>query len=156
MDKRRLLSWRFDSAAHFLAVTPDAAMAATLTTANPTAQLKETNYNTSMKKNKNAKAELLEHISGKGTVVYVQVIYISSKYIDQLETRVARGTLDEMLPVLDFEYDPGYGGQAQEGTIWFADGSWSERERDDYDGRMLWVHRLRPALPNADFDGNNL
>ena len=48
MDKRRLLSWRFDSAAHFLAVTPHAAMAVTLTTANPTAQLKETTYNTSM------------------------------------------------------------------------------------------------------------
>ena len=48
MAKRRLLSWRFDSAAHFLAVTPHAAMAVTLNTANPTAQLTETTYNTSM------------------------------------------------------------------------------------------------------------
>ena len=119
-------------------------MAATLNTANPTAQLTETTYNTSMKKN--AKAELLEHISGKGTVVYVQVTYMSLEVVDQPD-RVIRGTLDELLPMLDVEYDPGYGGQAQEGTIWFADGSWSERERDDYDGRMLWIHRVRPALP---------
>mgnify|MGYP000630626643 CR=1 FL=1 len=46
---------------------------------------------------------------------------------------------------LDFEYDSGYGGQNLFGTIWYEDGTWSER--GEYDGSEWWEHRERPQIP---------
>lgn len=93
----------------------------------------------------NAKEELLKHI-GDREVKYVRVI--SGGY---RKTAVIEGTLDEVLPSLDFKYDSGYGSQELEGTIWYADGTWSER--GEYDGSEWWVHRECPPLPNVDGDG---
>lgn len=87
----------------------------------------------------NAKEELLKHIGGR-EVEYVRVVYKTEKTIE--------GTLDEVLPRLDFNYYNGYGGQELEGTIWYADGTWSER--GEYDGSEWWERQVRPPLPNAE------
>ena len=86
----------------------------------------------------NAKEELLKHI-GDREVKYVRVYRGNNKVIE--------GTLDEVLPSLDFLYDNGYGSQKLEGTIWYSDGTWSER--GEYDGSEWWEHRECPPLPNA-------
>ena len=87
----------------------------------------------------NAKEELLKHI-GDREVKYVVVFFRRNKSI--------QGTLDEVLPRLDFKYDSGYGSQELEGTIWYSDGTWSER--GEYDGSEWWEHRECPPLPNVE------
>lgn len=56
--------------------------------------------------------------------------------------------LDEALVFfknLNFYYDSGYGTQELYGTIWFTDGTYSERE--EYDGNEGWAHRRAPSIP---------
>lgn len=85
----------------------------------------------------NAQKELLEHI-GTRKVDFVSVAirqcYSSPKEI--------KGTLEEVLPLMNFEYDSGYGGQELFGYIWYEDGTWSER--GEYDGAEWWQHQQRP------------
>jgi hypothetical protein len=82
----------------------------------------------------NAKAELIEHV-GDREVAFVSVAF------GEPPARI-KGTLEEVLPLLDFEYDAGYGGQELFGYIWYADGSWSDR--GEYDGSEWWRHQTRP------------
>ena len=89
----------------------------------------------------NAKNELLEHISER-EVKYIQVIRRRNYDLKQ----TIEGTLDEVLPALDFEYNAGYGRQELEGTIWYSDGTWSDRE--EYDGSEWWQYHKCPPLPN--------
>ena len=85
----------------------------------------------------NAKQELLKHI-GDSTVKYVQIdLDYGKKHIE--------GTLEQVLPQLDFDYHSGYGSQELFGTIWYMDGTWSERE--EYDGSEWWQHFSRPDCP---------
>jgi hypothetical protein len=74
---------------------------------------------------KNAKAELLEHIENR------EVKYVHIEYEDDEESKTISGSLQEVLPQLDFEYYS-YGGQYIHGNIWYTDGTWSER--GEYDG----------------------
>jgi hypothetical protein len=90
----------------------------------------------------NAKKELLDHI-GDREVKYVRVIH----EINYTEEETIEGTLDEVLPRLDFEYDSGWGSQELEGTIWYSDETWSDR--GEYDGSEWWEHRECPSLPNT-------
>lgn len=53
--------------------------------------------------------------------------------------------MDAFLEALDFEYDSGYGTQQVYGTIWFKDGTWSDR--GEYDGSEWWDHRKVPSVP---------
>lgn len=46
---------------------------------------------------------------------------------------------------LNFNYDSGYGGQSLFGTIWYMDGSWSDR--GEYDGSEWWNHQSVPEIP---------
>tara|TARA_Y100000310_G_scaffold280897_1_gene300956 strand:+ start:1085 stop:1372 length:288 start_codon:yes stop_codon:yes gene_type:complete len=86
----------------------------------------------------NAKKELLEEIEGK-EVEYVKI----GKYIDYDELEIIEGSLEEVLPRLDYDYDSGYGGQRLFGFIWYKDGSWSER--GEYDGSEWWTHKTPPS-----------
>ncbi len=90
----------------------------------------------------NAKEELLQHVGGL-CVKYVH-IRVGDEWDDN--RRVISGTLDEVLPMLDFAYDSGFGGQELYGTIWYEDGTWSER--GEYDGSEWWEHRKCPEIPN--------
>ena len=90
----------------------------------------------------NAKKELLDHIKDR-EVKYVQAI----REISYDEKVTIEGALDEVLPKLDFEYDKGYGVQELKGTIWYSDGTWSDRGEDA--GSEWWEHQACPSLPNV-------
>ena len=85
----------------------------------------------------NAKTELLAHIKER-KVKYVYVRKIEDE--EEIE-----GTLEEVLPLLDFDYEAGYGSQELDGTIWYTDGTWSERE--EYDGLEWWHYKKCPPCP---------
>ena len=88
---------------------------------------------------KNAKEELVNHIADRD-VKHVCVVY--EKNYDERTT--IEGSLDEVLPHMDFEYDNGYGGQKIKGNIWYSDGTWSER--GEYDGSEWWEHKVCPEI----------
>ena len=91
----------------------------------------------------NAKEELLQHIKER-EVKYIRVFHeINYGVQDRIE-----GSLEEVLPRLDFEYDNGYGGQELFGTIWYSNGAWSDR--GEYDGSEWWEYRECPSLSNDD------
>ena len=94
----------------------------------------------------NAKEELidhLQHIEKRADVEWIEV-YRADYWEAAPEIHVS-GTLEEVLPQLDFEYDGGYGSQELFGCIWYKDGSWSQRA--EYDGSEWWEHMTRPPLP---------
>jgi hypothetical protein len=84
----------------------------------------------------NAKQELIKHI-GDRDVELVRIAYDTGNNNIFIE-----GQLEQVLPMLDFEYDSGYGGQTLFGYIWYKDGTWSER--GEYDGSEWWSHKSRP------------
>lgn len=90
---------------------------------------------------KNVKQELLEHIAGR-PVKYVQIM---DGRQDRDNGPIFQGTLEEVLPMLDWNYHDGYGTQELFGTIWYDDGTWSER--GEYDGSEWWEYRQCPELP---------
>ena len=51
----------------------------------------------------------------------------------------------EFFRSINFNYYAGYGRQELYGTIWYTDGTWSERV--SYDGSEWWEHKQQP-----DFD----
>jgi hypothetical protein len=88
----------------------------------------------------NAKEELQAHIENRD-VKYIRIV----REIDFDNEVIIEGSLNEVLPKLDFDYDSGYGAQELNGTIWYSDGTWSDR--GEYDGSEWWVHRECPPLP---------
>ncbi len=83
----------------------------------------------------NARQELLEHVKGKGVVKFINVEHNGV---------VIKGTLEEVLPQIDFEYSEGYGFQELYGYIWYLDGTWSSRR--EYDGAEWWTHNVCPDI----------
>ena len=93
----------------------------------------------------NAKKELLNHIADR-QVKYVQI----NHKLDWGDSNIKiEGTLEEVLPRLDFDYNSGYGSQELFGTIWYNDGSWSDR--GEYDGSEWWQYQKCPPLPEGAF-----
>ena len=86
----------------------------------------------------NAKEELIEHVADK-EVGFVSIVFSENPTYDLI---VIKGKLEEVLPLLDFDYDDGYGGQELFGYIWYTDGTWSER--GEYDGSEWWEYKKRP------------
>lgn len=89
----------------------------------------------------NAKQEILAHIKDRRVT---QVLIVC----EDVEVFV-KGTLEEVLLKLDFEYDDGYGGQELFGYIWYDDETWSDRE--EYDGSEWWEYRECPDI-NTDIE----
>ena len=99
----------------------------------------------------NAREEFIKHTEGRK--VLCAEIYKGPDYYDPEERLCFRLKLDytetdlqEFLRSLNFEYDNGYGGQEIYGTIWYDDGSWSER--GEYDGSEWWEHKKCPDYPS--------
>jgi hypothetical protein len=90
----------------------------------------------------NAANELVTHI-GNRTVKYIQIFYNR----DWDTTEDIEGTLQQVLPRLNFVYNNGYGCQEIVGTIWYTDGTWSTR--GEYDGSEWWEHHVCPQLPEG-------
>lgn len=97
----------------------------------------------------NAREEFIRHI-GTRKVLCAQIQHGEDYgYDDQKVFNLTTGSTEEdrtqFLNDLDFEYDSGYGGQRLFGTIWYEDGTWSER--GEYDGSEWWEHRECPQIP---------
>lgn len=88
----------------------------------------------------NAKVEIVEHI-GERKVELVRVVF---GRIYGNDKKIIEGSLEYVLPMLDFNYDDGYGSRHLHGYIWYADGTWSSR--GEYDGSEWWEHHSRPPM----------
>lgn len=97
----------------------------------------------------NAKEEFLGHIEG----LKVKCAKISRELYWEHESEHLKSLLkvgyteegyNNFLKSLDFQYDSGYGSQQVFGTIWFEDGTWSER--GEYDGSEWWEHNKLPEI----------
>ena len=91
----------------------------------------------------NAKEELLEHIKDR-SVKCVHVSLIN----DEDNEIIAIGQLEKIIEKINFDYDNGFGAQMLHGTIWYEDGTWSERQ--EYDGSEKWVYKKCPKLPTQE------
>jgi hypothetical protein len=96
----------------------------------------------------NAREEFIKHIGGRK--VLCAKIQKGDDYDDHpsvfnLTTGWDSEDWSKFLSGIDFDYDSGYGGQNLFGTIWYSDGTWSER--GEYDGSEWWEHRERPQIP---------
>ena len=99
----------------------------------------------------NAKKEFVEHVKNWDTQVKCAIIWVEEEWSENPdhETLLRDGhtteELSRFLDTLDFDYDNGFGSQQLFGTIWYKDGTWSERE--EYDGSEWWSIRKQPTLP---------
>lgn len=98
----------------------------------------------------NCKDDFLEETKGK--TVLCSVVTYGRDYWDGEQKKRAilpigyteSGMLN-FLEAINYQYDSGFGGQEVYGTIWYADGTWSER--GEYDGSEWWEHKSFPAIP---------
>ena len=102
----------------------------------------------------NAKQEFLYHISNKSPVICAQ-IQKGDDYGDDeeiiertfiLTTGYTPQDWNDFLAKLDFMYDSGYGGQELFATIWYEDGTWSDR--GEYDGSEWYEYHKCPEIPD--------
>lgn len=101
----------------------------------------------------NARMEFIEHI-GDRTVKCATIGEEEDSYRLEKGEKAKRillpvGYTEEQylnfLHALNIDYDSGYGGQNLFGTIWYTDGSWSQR--GEYDGSEWWDHMEVPVIP---------
>jgi len=100
----------------------------------------------------NCKNDFLEETNGLD--ILCAVITKGRDYIDDNERLVAqlpvgftKNDLSLFLSAINYTYDSGYGGQEVFGTIWYKDGTWSERS--EYDGAEWWEHKICPEIPES-------
>ena len=99
----------------------------------------------------NTKVEFLKHIADR-KVLCAEIIkgryYLDpeDRYNFRLKPNYSEKDYKKFLRSLNFEYDNGYGGQELYGTIWYDDGSWSER--GEYEGSEWWEHKKCPEYPS--------
>ena len=98
----------------------------------------------------NAKKEFLKEVEGKPKLKCA-LVKLEKGYREYdvyfLPTGFTNKDFDEYLNSLDFEYDDGYGGHPLYGTIWYEDGTWSERY--EYDGLEYWTFKKCPPIPDT-------
>jgi hypothetical protein len=102
----------------------------------------------------NAKQEFLAEVKGKN--ILCAVIKKSTGYDDNfiqtydsyyLHIGYSFAFYDGFIDTLDFDYNNGYGGQELFGTIWYTDGTWSER--GVYEGSEWWNYIVYPKIPKV-------
>jgi hypothetical protein len=102
----------------------------------------------------NAKEEFLSHVGSKkllcakiqkGDDYGANAFGSSDSSVFNLTTGWGVEDWSKFLTDLDFEYDCGFGGQNLFGTIWYADGTWSDR--GEYDGSEWWDYHYCPQIP---------
>lgn len=89
----------------------------------------------------NAKNEFLKHTANRS----VKCAIIHTQISARLKIGFTPEEYDLFLKTLDVEYNEGYGGQELYGTIWYVDGTWSER--GEYDGKEWWNYKYTPLIP---------
>lgn len=88
--------------------------------------------------NRQVKCVHLKTGYGYGDEEMRQHLLISNYNQDQLRS---------FLHSIDYCYDSGFGCQELHGTIWYTDGTWSER--GEYDGSEWWEHKEVPDIPDV-------
>lgn len=99
----------------------------------------------------NAKDEFLGHTRDRKVLcAYINyqdcMLETPTKY-NQLPVGYTEEQGADFVDGLDFIYNRGYGGQELFGTIWYTDGTWSDR--GEYDGSEWWEHHVCPQIPNS-------
>lgn len=89
---------------------------------------------------RNAKEELIAHVDTKT----IKCARIQDTIL--LPIGYTKEQYEAFLTAIDFRYDAGYGGQELFGTIWYTDGTWSER--GEYDGSEWGDYMKCPEIPN--------
>lgn len=99
----------------------------------------------------NCKKEFIEHTKEKD--ILCASIEYGKAYWDEdakkhsvLKVGFTETDFNLFLKSLNYEYDSGYGGQEVLGTIWYKDGTWSER--GEYDGSEWWEYKSCPVVPD--------
>lgn len=54
--------------------------------------------------------------------------------------------MQNFLRAINYEYDAGHGNKEVFGTIWYTDGTWSER--GEYEGAEWWKYKSCPQIPD--------
>lgn len=100
----------------------------------------------------NAADEFAEHVAEahskiKATKIRVGYCYDpdEEKPFAYLKVDYSEQDFDKFMEKMNFNYDSGYGGQELYGTIWYEDGTWSDR--GEYDGSEWWEHNSVPDIP---------
>jgi hypothetical protein len=97
----------------------------------------------------NAKEEFLGHIRDRkvlcADMAHQDCWHNGAETDFELPVGYTQEQYDEFVNSLDFEYDRGYGGQELFGTIWYTDGTWSDR--GEYDGSEWWNYQSCPGIP---------
>ncbi len=99
---------------------------------------------------RNAKVEFINHIGDKDRVLCA-TIQIGNDYDDNpsifnLTTGWDIEDFNIFINNLNIDYDSGYGSQNLFGTIWYKDGTWSDRY--EYDGSESWYYHICPNIPS--------
>lgn len=100
----------------------------------------------------NAKDEFIRHTNSVNSPVLCCEIQKGYQYDDSdissciLTTGYTSEEYKQFLESIDYLYDNGYGGQELFGTIWYKDGTWSNR--GEYDGSEWWNHNGCPPIPD--------
>lgn len=94
----------------------------------------------------NAKEELCNHINEDAMMRIPEAIFIDLKGKQYLfKPNDGLEGFEIFLEEIDIDYNDGYGGQELYGTIWYRDGTWSER--GEYDGAEWWEFKKCPPYP---------
>lgn len=99
----------------------------------------------------NIKEEFLKHTTNR----QVKCVHLKTGYsYDEDEMRehllvlnYDQDQLQSFLHIIDYCYDNSYGCQELHGTIWYTDGTWSER--GEYDGSEWWEYKEPPSIPDV-------
>ena len=103
---------------------------------------------------RNCRKELEEHTHGK-EILCCLIVFVDEddEYSDEQPSRhmlrigFSAEELFAFLESLDFYYYAGYEAQNLFGTIWYTDGTWSER--GEYDGSKWWEYKKSPEIPDC-------
>lgn len=90
----------------------------------------------------NAKNEFIGQIGNKKVLCCCLIMEEKSL---ELTTGWTNDDWNLFISSIDFEYDNGWGSQELFGTIWYTDGTWSERK--EYDGSERWEYKSCPEIP---------
>lgn len=100
----------------------------------------------------NCKDDFLEETNGK-EILCAEVTFGKDYWGDELKKIAilpigySVSVMQNFLEAINYQYDSGYGLQEVYGTIWYKDGTWSER--GEYDGSEWWEHKSCPTIPNS-------
>lgn len=99
----------------------------------------------------NCKDDFIEQTNEK-TVLCAEITYGCDYWDDELKKKAilpigySDAEMQNFLQAINYQYDSGFGAQEVYGTIWYTDGTWSERA--EYDGSEWWEYKSCPLIPD--------